>query len=64
MVIEKKNTAPGRSITIYGLYRFIVHPKYVAVSDWLQYSGNFFKSNWLLPYLEDASNVSSMPWYI
>ena len=64
MVIEKKNTAPGRSIAIYGLYRFIVHPKHFAVSDRLQSSGHFFISNWRLPYLEDASNVSSMRWYI
>ena len=61
---RKKNTAPGRSIAIYGLYRFIVHPKCFAVSDWLQSSGQFFIRNWLLRYLEDASNVSSMPWYI
>ena len=30
-----------RSIAIYGLYRFIVHPKYFAVSDWLKSSGHF-----------------------
>ena len=39
---KKKNTAPGRSIAIYGLYKFIVHPKYFAISDWLQSSGHFF----------------------
>ena len=61
---KKKNTAPGRSIAIYGLYRFIVHPKYFVVSDRLQSPGHFFISNWQLPYLEDASNVSSVRWYI
>ena len=30
-----------RGIAIYGLYRFIVHPKYFAVSDWLKSFGHF-----------------------
>ena len=53
-----------RGIAIYGLYRFIVHPKYFAVSDWLKSFGHFLISNWRLPYLEDAGNVSSIRWYV
>ena len=34
----------------------IIHSKYSAVSNWLQYSGLFFITSCRLPNLEDVSN--------
>ena len=42
----------------------IIHSKYLAVSDWIQSPGKFFITNWRLPYLEDATNIPPIRWYI
>ena len=42
-------------------FGIIIHSKYFPVSDWLQSSGKFFITNQRLPYLEDASNIPSIP---
>ena len=50
------------SLNLY-VITFIIHSKYFAVSNWLQYPFKFFITNWRLPYLEDASNIPLIRWY-
>ena len=40
-----------------------IYSEYFALSDWFQSPGQFFKTNWRLPYLEDVDNIISIRWY-
>ena len=63
-LITEKSAFSTHAKFIWIVILIIIRSKYFAVSDWIQSPGKFFITNWPLLYLEDATNIPSIRWYI